>query len=107
MEITEELYAEWYAWVCKGNRNPFEDSSMYEDECEGRIFCGKYYAYCSYWDNASDVKRDEISKFDIERMEDDPNADSVHWGAMEHAKDWERAAREALADGREPEDHWL
>ena len=56
MEITEEIYAAWYEWVCKGNRNPFEDRSMYEGE-ELRIVYGKELAYWSYWDNAADIKR--------------------------------------------------
>jgi hypothetical protein len=100
MEITEELYAEWYEWVCKGNRNPFDDP-------EDRIEQGKCLAYYSYWDNASDIKRAHLTDFDIERMEEDPNADGIHWGAMEAAKDWERSALAAIEDGREPEDHWL
>jgi hypothetical protein len=100
MEITEELYAEWYEWVCKGNRNPFDDR-------EDRIEQGKYLAYYSYWDNASDIKRAHLTDFDIERMEEDPNADGIHWGAMEAAKDWGRSALAAIEDGREPEDHWL
>jgi hypothetical protein len=103
MEITEELYAAWYEWVCKGNRNPFGDLSMNED----RINYGKSLAYWSYWDNASDIKRVHLTDFDIERMEEDPNADGIHWGAMEAAKDWERSALAAIEDGREPEDHWL
>ena len=97
MEITEELYAEWDKWVSNGNRNPFDDSDA-ADFFEK----GKELAYYSSWDNAADRKRSEITVFDIERMEDDPNADSVHWAAMIAAEDWEREAREAIEEGREP-----
>jgi len=100
MEITEELYAEWYEWVRKGDRNPFDHNG---DAMEK----GKEFAYHSSWDNAADIKRSELSQFDIERMENDPNADDVHFAAMEAAKDWERSALAAIEDGREPEDHWL
>jgi hypothetical protein len=99
MKITEELYAEWYEWIKAGDRNPFD----YDGDT---IEKGKHLVYCSSWDNSSDRKRSEITEFDIERMEDDPNADDVHWTAMEAAKDWEREAQEALEDGREPRDPW-
>ena len=100
MEITEELYAEWNEWVSKGDRNPFDHNG---DAMEK----GKEFAYYSSWDNAADIKRSELTQFDIERMEDDPNADDVHWAAMEAAKDWERSALAAIEDGRELESYWM
>ena len=99
MNITEELYAEWYEWVSKGNQNPFD---YHGDFIEN----GKHCAYDSSWDNAADIKRSELTQFDIERMEDYPDADCVHWTAMESAKDWERSALEAIEEGREPRSPW-
>ena len=100
MEITEEMFEAWYRWVCGGDRNPFDESGG------DAIEKGKAFVYWSSWDNAADRDRASLSIFDFERMEEDPNADSIHWAAMIAAEEWERRAREALEDGRELPDYW-
>ena len=78
--MNEATFAAWYEWVCKGNRNPFGDPR------DG----GKAWAYWSYWDNEADKRPQDLTVLDVERMEDDPEANSVHHGALAAAEDWER-----------------
>ena len=88
--MNEATYAAWWEWVCKGNRNPYSDDYLNADEIER----GKYLAYYLSWDNAADMKASELTIFDLQRMEDDPEADSVHDTAMIAAADWERGERD-------------
>jgi len=76
--MDEATFAAWYEWVCKGNRNPFDDI------CEGKGF-----AYWSYWDNEADRRPHELTAYDLECMERDPEADRIHWGALAAAEDWD------------------
>lgn len=80
--MDNETYMAWYEWVCKGNRNPYDD-----------IREGAGFVYWSYWDNAADRRPCELTEDDILRMEDDPNADIIHDGAMCAVADWEYANR--------------
>ena len=87
--MDEATYAAWWEWVCKGNRNPYNDDYLSADEIER----GKFLAYCLSWDNAADRKASDLTIFDLERMEDEPEADSVHDAAMTAAYEWERENR--------------